>query len=305
MFRKKQKKSIPQARNVQPSNRAPVFSYYANRSTAETVRGRGEAAAERSSQLTLKRWVGYAPSLIAGMALVFCLGYASTLSADPNIQVVGQAAQVETLVADLSSYQDDFKAVLTDSPFNRSKLFINTDNIAQEVSKRHPELGEISVVLPLVGRRPVFKVRPAEPAITLSASGGPYVVDTKGRVLAYTRDTNSSITEDLPIVRDESGLPVERGNSVITNDTIRFITLVAGQLTQAKINPEALILPQTSAGELHLRLEGKPYFVKFDMRGQGRLQAGTLIAVKEHLEQQGKTPAEYIDVRVPEKAFYK
>lgn len=305
MFRKKQKTPTSQIRNVQSSARAPVFSYYANRSTAETTRGRGEIAAERSSRLALKRWMGYAPSLAAGIALLVCLGYVSTLNADPNIQVVGQAAQVETLVSDMSSYRDEFRSVLTDSPFNRSKLFINTDHIARKLSERHPELGEISVVLPLVGRRPVFKVRPAEPAITLSASGGPYVVDTKGRVLAYTRDTNSSITDKLPVVRDESGLPIERGNSVITNETIRFITLVTGQLAHANVRPEALILPQTNAGELHMRLEGKPYFVKFDMRGQGRLQAGAFIAVKEHLEQQGKTPGEYIDVRVPEKAFYK
>ena len=304
MFRKKQKTPTHPTRNVRQADRAPVFSYYANRSTVDVTRDRGEPVRSRS-QFSFRRTLNYIPSLIAGLALLVCLSYISTLSTDANIQVVGQTVEGQTLVTNLAEYQDEFRAALTESPLNRSKLLIDTDGIAKELSARFPELGDISVVLPLVGRRPVFKIRLAEPAITLSASGGPYVVDTKGRVLAYTRDADSSLTDKLPIVRDESGLPVERGSAVITGATISFIKSVVGQLTQAKIQSESLVLPQANAGELHLRLEGKPYFVKFDMRGEGRLQAGSFIAVKEHLEQQGKTPAEYIDVRVPEKAFYK
>jgi hypothetical protein len=304
MFRKKQKKPQYPGRNVRQADRAPVFSYYANRSTVDSPRDRGEIS-RPGSGVSFRRLLGAFPSVVAGLALLVCLSYISTLSTDANTQVVGQSTKAQTLVTNMSGYQDEFKAALTKSPLSRSKLLINTDGIAEDLSKQFPELGEISVVLPLVGRRPVFKIRPAEPAVTLSASGGPYVVDTKGRVLAYTRDTDSTLTDKLPTVRDESGLPIERGNAVITGSTIAFIRTVTSQLAQAKIQPESLVLPQTNAGELHMRLEGKPYFVKFDMRGEGRLQAGTFIAVKQHLEQQGKAPAEYVDVRVPEKAFYK
>lgn len=235
---------------------------------------------------------------------MFCLAYISTLTTDPVVHLVGASPADKTLVADITTYQDDFKDLLDDSLFNRSKLFIDTNGIAAQMSEQFPELGDVSVVLPLVGRRPVLKVAPARPVLVLSASGGPYVVDPKGRILALARETDSSLRQGLPVVRDESGLPIERGSTAITQETIAFIQEVTRQLSHAQVAVESLVLsPQ--ANELHVQLEGQPYFVKFNMKGEGRLQAGTFLAVRERLQGEGKTPAEYIDVRVAEKAFYR
>ncbi len=305
MFRKKPK-NLESRRNVQRSPQAPVFSYYASRSPAEVPsRERGEIVKPKTN-LSFKRAVSVLPSLLAVSALLLSLIYISTLSTSPNVQFVSlQNPHDHGLISNMTAYQSDFQAVLEKSPLNHSKLLINTDAIAKELSNRFPELGDISVVLPLVGRRPILKIRPAEPAVTLSAPGGPYVVDTTGRVLAYTKDVESSVKDQLPTVRDQSGLPVDRGSVVLTSQTISFIQLIEGQLSQAHMPIDALILPETSAGELHVQPAGKPYFVKFDMRGEGRLQAGTFLAVKDYLERSGKTPTAYVDVRVPEKAFYK
>jgi uncharacterized Ntn-hydrolase superfamily protein len=56
---------------------------------------------------------------------------------------------------------------------------------------------------------------------------------------------------------------------------------------------------------LHLRIEGKAYLVKFNLRGDAREEAGAFLAVKQHLERAGKTPEQYIDVRVDNKTYYR
>lgn len=128
--------------------------------------------------------------------------------------------------------------------------------------------------------------------------------DENGRAIADAHDVESSIKDDLPVVQDESGLPIKRGQTALPKETVSFIETVAGQLEAKRIAVQTIVLPPI-ANELHIRLSGQPYFVKFDVRGEGRLQAGSLIAVKEKLEADKRTPKEYIDVRVPDKAFYK
>lgn len=312
MFRKKQKPS-ENKRSVTPQPRAPVFSYYASRAQSQPARNKhgsgGKARGRMSLQFPgLRKIISVVPSLIAGAALIASVVYISTLDATPIIQIVSSSSNHQGLVEDGSKYEDEFRDTLADSPLNRSKLFIDTDKIARELTARFPELGEVSVVLPLVGRQPIFKIRPAEPAIVLDTlEGGPYIVDTNGRVLADIRETNDGIVnKQLPVVRDESGLPSEPGRVVMTVETIVFIKSVVEQLEQSGMKLKSIVLPQTSVGEVDIHPKDKPYFVKFDTKnGEGRKQAGTFLAVKGHLEHAGITPSSYIDVRVPEKAFYK
>ncbi len=205
----------------------------------------------------------------------------------------------------MSDYQREFQRNLESSILNKSKLFINTDELASQASEKFPELGQVTVVLPLAGRRPVYKVHPAQPALMLNAPGGPYVVSKQGRVLAYSSDTDSSLTSKLPVLVDDSGLRVDRGQIVLTSQTIEFVEQVTGQLKAAGVDVELLKLPQSDAGDLHVKIAGKPYFVKFDIRGEGRYQSGAFLAVADQLDREGKVPAEYIDVRVQGKAFYK
>ncbi len=58
--------------------------------------------------------------------------------------------------------------------------------------------------------------------------------------------------------------------------------------------------------ELDVRLAGQPYSVKFNLEsGTARQQAGTFLATESKLKSQNVTPAEYIDVRVDGRAYYK
>ncbi len=300
MFRKKQ--TAPSVRNVQRSPSANVFSYYSARSPAESANRRAEPAAVRLRRSRLG-WLKYAPSLIAGAALIVCLVSISTLDVTPKIQAVS-SQNARTIARSTAAYEDQAGDIFARSIFNRSKLLIDTDKVARELKAAFPELGEVSVILPLISRRPIIEVQPAKAALILAGSGGAYIVDQEGRAVIKANDVESSIRDQLPVVQDQSDIPITRGKGVLSKEAVSFIWQFTGQLAQKQIPLQSLTLPAT-ANELHARIEGKPYYIKLDIQGEGRLQAGTFIAVKERLEGDGLVPGEYLDVRVPEKAFYK
>jgi hypothetical protein len=300
MFRKKQTPTTPIRRNVQRSPGANVFSYYAARSPSEVPSRRPEPSERRAVRL---EWLKYTPSILATVALAVCLLYVSTLDATPKIQAVS-SQNAQTIARNTAAYEDEAADILGRSIFNRSKLLIRTDKVARELQEAFPELGNVSVILPLVSRRPIIEVQPARAALILTVSSGAFVVDEEGRAVIKANEVPSSVRDPLPVVQDDSDLPVERGKGVLSKEVVAFIREVSGQLAQKQVAVAALILPATP-NELDVRLQGRPYFVKFDLRGEGRQQTGTFLAVKARLEAEGVTPASYIDVRVTEKAFYK
>jgi hypothetical protein len=308
MFRKKQTPSSPVDRTVRRQQTANVFSYHANRSPGSAQQSRrmeSESSPKRSSpRRNVRHWIAYAPSLIASLVLALCLGYISTLSTEPKVQVVGMGGHETSLAREVGAYEADVATVFNESIWNRSKLLINTNEIAKEIQGKFPELGDVAVILPLVDRRPVVQIRPAEPVLVLGTVQGAMVVDENGRIMASARDIDSRIKDKLPTIEDQSGLSLDRGGYGFPKETVTFIRTVAAQLSQKGYKLQIMALPPI-ANELHVRLEGMPYYVKFNVRGEGRLQVGTLIALRQKLEAGKHTPREYIDVRVPGKAYYK
>lgn len=301
MFRKKQKPQ-PIQRNVRAQQSAQVFSYYASRSS-EPSAGRNMAPKKVATGRRMnKEALKYAPSMIAAVILLVSLVYMSTLSTLPNVQILRSSDQ--TLVGNRAVYEKEAREILAQSALNRSKLTIDTTKLAADLREAFPELGDIAVVMPLVGRRLVIQAQPAQPALVLGTrSSGAFVVDVHGRAIVKASEVDSSTRDKLPVVRDESGVSLEPGKSALPKEVVRFITDVSAQLKAKNIPLDSMSLP--AARELWVRPKDRPYYVKFDTQGEGRLQTGTFIAVKERLEKDNVLPAEYIDVRVSEKAFYR
>lgn len=108
----------------------------------------------------------------------------------------------------------------------------------------------------------------------------------------------------LTTVADDAGLEVSTGKTILPRDNIEFITTVLYQLKQQKVDVQSVTLPPIS-NELHVRLQGRQYYVKFNLQGSAIEQAGALLAIKERLEAENQTPTEYIDVRVQDRAYVK
>ncbi|HEX7962979.1 MAG TPA: hypothetical protein VF466_00150 [Candidatus Saccharimonadales bacterium] len=260
------------------------------------------AAAERRTKSD--HWLRRRTTTVALVLLGLLLVGSLFLTTTPQFEQVGDARGA-IFLRDQTVYRQAAAALLGNSPLNRTKLTINTERIADQLSAQFPELGTVQVALPVFGHQPVVRVEPAVPALLLSTtSGQSYVLDTAGRALVTPAQAPGVSKLGLPIVVDQSGLPIRTGQVALPGATTRFITEVAGQLKAAHLSASSLTLPRGTS-ELDVRLEGQPYFVKFNVMGDARGEAGSFLAVKQQLERDHKTPGTYIDVRVDGRAYYK
>jgi hypothetical protein len=313
MFRKKSINPGRVRAPVTTDRKTAVFSYHANRSAttgpAGTRRadakpplgGTVTAAMRRSKHIN---WLKRGPAL-AGLLVLAALGVSNLmLSGNPRLETVGDT-RGKVFLRDAKVYADAAHEAFARSVFNHTKPTINTGRIAKDLSAQFPELGRVSVSLPFIGRQPVVLIEPATPSVLLTTTTGQvYVLDTAGRALITASQAPSVAKMGLPLINDQSGLPVTLGKVALPSDTVAFITEVAGQLKVQKLAIDSLTLPQGTS-ELDIRLKGLPYIVKCNVRGEARVEVGTYLAVKQDLDKQHKVPSQYVDVRVENRAYYR
>ena len=303
MFKKKQKQPDTEREPAQQPY-AKVFSYYSSRSpSGATAARRTDPTTEDKKKNISFGWLIYAPTFLATILLLGCMVYVTTLDTKPKVRFVGSDPN-QSLVSDPVYYQSGIKSLLDSSITNRSKLLIDTNKLASEINQQFPELGEVVIVLPMVGRQPIVEAKPADAKLILVSANDTFIIDENGLAIALSKDVESSARDNLPIVVDETDVQIERGKAAITSEAVKLISEVYSQFAEKQIQIQSASLP-ISASELRIRLDNENYYIKFDLRGDGKLQAGTFIAMKDYLDEKNVAPKEYVDVRVPGKAFYK
>lgn len=315
IFKKKQPEPT-----VQPGRRRPAvasekserpntaFSYHAQRSYSLENTGRLEAskAAERDSarpttfagrhRTVLFGWLGAVTALVA----IYCL----VLSTQPRI-VLLQDETTEYFLQDQSVYRQSVQDVLGTSVFNRNKLTVDTAAIRTGLLQNYPEVKNASVELPLFGHNPQIYIEPYKPSFILTTTAGnAFLLDATGRALATTSQITDIEKLNLLTVQDRSGLAVTLGNRALPGSTVDFVQTVIAALRAKQIEPSALVLPAATS-ELDVSITGEPYFIKYNLQGDALAQAGTYLATRQRLEKDGIKPVEYVDVRVPERSYYK
>ncbi len=297
MFTKKKK--TDQRRSPQGGQPASVFSYYSNRSAPDVSRARYEPPSTHKRGLERLK---HTPTLLAGIAIIVSLIYASVLSNQPRIQLYASESG-RSLQRSEDVYSDFIAKKLSSSVFNKSKLTFSSQSLIEALEREFPEVDSAIVTLPLVGHKPIVRIAVSNPAFILATSQGAYYVNDKGVPLVRVSDVQEQ-PKNVSVVTDEAGLPIKVGKQVLTTDTVDFISQLLEQLNATKTAYESVTLP-LEANEVQVRLTGRPYIVRFNSTQEARIQVGTLIAVKERLEGKGEAPKEYIDVRVEERAYYK
>lgn len=304
LFRRKKKQS-QRARQSQGSETspAPVFSYHSRRSSQpQNERTQpSDSSPSRTSQY-FRHWWQHLPTLAAILIILAAIGYSLTLSNSPKVVILGENS-TNALRGDANEYQKLMQQQLSKSLFYRSKLTLDTNKLTRELKAAYPEFSDLAVVLPLIGRRPVVQVKPAEGTFILKNSRGAYLVDQNGRaVLVFPPE--ASLPSTVPVVADQTNLDLKSGQTVLPKESLSFMHEVIGQFKAKGLQIESITLP-ARANELHIKLSGQSYVIKFNMDGAGREQVGTYLALADKLKSEGITLAEYIDVRVEGKAYYR
>ena len=311
-LRRRQPPIQPRARIAAPQSRNDVFSYHANRSIREGSSNIGRVTPEQAEQPARRRasakWLKRLPMLAALAAIAVCCVNVLSLSSDVKIVPINSAtssASTQLFLQNNAVYQQAAQKLFATSALNGNKLTVDTAHITDSLQTQFPELQNVSVTLPLIGHRPIIYLQPAAPLFFLTTQGGGvYILDKSGRALVGGNEAISQLGQlKLATLRDDSGVQVRLGQIALPSSDVAFIAQVIGQLQSKGLGITNLELPP-AASELDVRMQGIGYTVKFNMQGDAREQAGAYLATKQYLDA-SHTPGQYIDVRVPERAYYK
>ncbi len=301
-LRRKNKSALINKRDSSSKNYPTTFSYYARGTSPSSanIGRKGEINVGKNKSFRLK--LSHFPSYVALIVIIVALGYSCVLQPNPKIIIVNVPDSVHR---DSKAYKDSVNMIWKKSLFSRTKITISTVEVRKEISKSFPEIGDIKIELPLLGRRAKVVLTPVKPAIQLVSVNGSFYVDSNGKVLGKTSELIKNDIRNLPFIRDESGISSDPGKIIIPGPDAKFLQNLFDQLQAQNVAVESITLPVGAAIQANLKVVGQPYYVKFILDSDPRQAVGTYLAAKAKLDSKGILPLEYLDVRVEEKVFYK
>lgn len=284
------KTSQPRASRA-AGRRTPINTYY----RAEPAAGGSSPFQKKTASKGARRYIYGFLDIILVLIILAGLGYSLVISPRPKVIVNNQAFHS---LGDYRSYADQLFSRVK----NRNKITYDEQSITTAMEKRFPEISSISTELPIFSEQPTLRIAVSNASLRVKNNGTNYVVDAKGVVVA--RASQLPAAASLPQIIDQSGFPARLGQSLLDISAVTFIKTLTAETKAAKVPVTTLTLPPVIQ-ELDLRASDQPYFVKFYLGGDALTQAGQFLAARNHFNQTNQRPAQYLDVRVAGKVFYK
>ncbi|MBI4033406.1 hypothetical protein HY379_00210 [Candidatus Saccharibacteria bacterium] len=256
---------------------------------------------QRRPKAKTRGFVGKTLDWLVIVAILAAAAYSLILSPQPTTVLNS------TVYRTKDAYNDAAITILKQLK-NRNKLTFDENSLEAALKRQFPEVSSAAVDLPLFGRSPTVRITIAKPSLILKGAEGTVgdgqrlIIDSKGTVIGPVSDFPA--IQDLPLITDETGYEARVGRSALSLSDVNFILTVIAQANNAKVPIASLILP-TLAQEVDLRTTDRGYFVKFYLAGDALVQSGQFLAARKNFEQTKKDPAQYLDVRVFGKVFYK
>lgn len=298
MFRRKKTQS--RRSHTTEYSKQPVFSYRSSRKGQERSFDRGRAQVPNTRR-SASWWLKRSPYIVCGIVLLAVFFRSFLLDTTAQLDIVGSGAYLR----DRDEYQASINDKLKSSPFYRFRPTLNSEKLSSQIESQFPELQEVVISVPMFSHRPVVEFVVATPAALITSNNSVYVIDGDGRVLFNQKDAyDSSKIKNLPLVNDVSKTTITIGKPALSSTQVEYVRQVYLQAA-ARGEKVSSIELQPGGTEIWVRFNDAAYFVKFNLNADARQSVGTYFAVSEKLKGEGATPKEYIDVRVPERAFVK
>jgi cell division septal protein FtsQ len=175
-------------------------------------------------------------------------------------------------------------------------LTLREEKLAEAMKEHDSRLREVSL------RRQwpnalLIKVVERQPSLNWQTGGQTYLLDNDGSVIGISNDAAK------PTVVDTSNLPVKPKDKIAPARFIEFCLAMVEQVTALDLNVVSLRITDTT-NEVQATTN-KGYAIKFDTTRDVASQISDLALVLDTLSKQQKTPTEYIDLRIPGKAYYR
>lgn len=235
--------------------------------------------------------------LVAVVLLRMRVSSITAVAQDPSIDLGQQAVQ----------YQERAQLYMQGVPLGQRWL-INADGLRTFVQKDFPEVETVYIDpqnpfstdmhLRFEVRKPVF--------VWKGVDGATQYIDDRGVLFAYDH-YSATRTGALPTVNDQGASSDSSGKVVIPAKIATAISLIYSKLPDAygkSVKVTSVTLPR-SAREIQAHISDSPYYIKFSAEEPIEEQVGELSQLLRYFSEHNVTPGEYIDLRVPHKAYYK
>ena len=292
-------------RAVGPTDRAPIFAYHTRRTPEPGMVGRqifrdsiNSEMASRAARYSLQRFGLLIVVAVALISLVNIL----VVSTNPAVTLL--AANQNQFLYSATTYQKAAQKLFVSSLLNGNKITIDTSGISDALRRQFPELAVVSIKLPLIGHRPIVYLQATKSLFALTTSmGSMYAVDENGLIVGKVSANKSSVLH-LVSMQYATSNSLRPGQRILSSDVLAYAQIILHQLQARHLTASKFVLP-SGKSELDLYVQGQSYFAKFNLADPAPLQeVGTFLAVRQSLQEQGIAVAQYIDVRVPGRAYY-
>lgn len=187
-----------------------------------------------------------------------------------------------------------------EKPLSTSKIFFNKSDLENYIIDKHPEVRAISYKSALIGKDNI-EFATKEPTFIWQTDKTKYYGDEDGVIY---EEAGSVSNGDLLEIRDGAKLDSQPGDKVASSNLLEYVDEIKSELANRSINIEYFSLPSTSR-EVHVHLEGKPFYVKMSIDRSVVGQSEELFKTLNYLESSNKAIKEYVDLRTEDRAYYR
>jgi cell division septal protein FtsQ len=234
-------------------------------------------------------WVRWAAVIVILGGMVF--GFAQ-LTALKQVRIQGNHTLTTTHISQLTH------TGLSQQLLGHNLALVDTGSLAAYLEHAEPGIKQVSIQRHFPHTLIVAVVERL-PALNWETNGTSYLLDTNATVIGPTDATYAH----LPTVTDSSNLPVKVGERVAPTAFVSFCSQIAQLLPSAGYAIQTMTVPE-STSEVYVQTS-KGVLLKFDTTRPAGDEIADLQAVNAQLAAANQTPTQYIDLRIPHKAYYK
>lgn len=199
----------------------------------------------------------------------------------------------------ISDYQKTIAEYFGQHPFERFSFLLNTAQLENFMRAKHIELLGVGTKKTWYGGKTSFSVRFRQPLLLWQVRDQRFYVDDRGVAFTYNYFADPTTT-----ITDQSGVNPDVNGAIASKRFIRFLgKLVAAVNAEGVGKVSAVVIP-AAAREVDIRLEGRDYPIKTHIDRDPLQQADDIKNTLRYFDAH-HIVAQYVDVRVASRAFYK
>lgn len=197
------------------------------------------------------------------------------------------------------AYQETIYRYFDDHPFERFGFMLRAAELEVHVLEAHAEVAAVQVHREWYGGDTQFSVQFRQPLLAWKTGASQFYVDAHGVAFTYNH-----FAEPTLLVTDQSGITPDETGVVASTRFIKFLGQIVGAVNGYGLGEvESIIIPAATR-QIDLKLKGREYIIKTNTDRDPLQEAEDIAHALRFFDRKNVKP-EYVDVRVPHKAFYK